>query len=52
MSTQTQDHDSLINGGSWDDSVYKLNHLIDIIPVANFIQSFTDMIRLALSPPE
>ena len=50
MSTQTQDHDSLINGGSWDDSIYKLNHLIDII--ANFIQSFTDMIRLAPSHPD
>ena len=34
MSTQSQDRDSLINGGSWDDSVHKLNHLIDIIKQA------------------
>ena len=30
MSTQTLDRESLFNGGSWDDSVHKLNHLIDI----------------------
>ena len=34
MSTQNQDHDSLINGGPWDDSVHKLNYLIAIIKQA------------------
>ena len=31
MFAQTQDRDSLFNGGSWDDRVHKLNHLIDIV---------------------
>ena len=31
MSTQTEDRESLINSGSCNDSVHKLDHLIDII---------------------
>ena len=49
MSTQTQGCDSLIYGGSRDDSVHKLNHLIDILEPVKYLFSSHVLISRQMS---